>query len=45
MRLNLCDRQRGIKFRPSADDLNLIRAEGGSDELIGAVQKAAAAVR
>jgi hypothetical protein len=33
-------KERGIKFRPTADDLNLIRAEGGSDELIQAVQKA-----
>jgi hypothetical protein len=34
-------KERGIKFRPTADDLNVIRAEGGSDELIEAIQKAA----
>jgi len=35
-------KERGIKFRPTADDLNVIRAEGGSDELIQAIQQAAA---
>jgi hypothetical protein len=33
--------QRGIKFSPSADDLNEIRAAGGTDELIQAIQQAA----
>ena len=36
-------KQRGIKFRPTEDDLNVIRAEGGSDELIQAIQQAAPA--
>jgi len=35
--------ERGVKFRPTADDLNVIRAEGGSDELIQAIQQAAPA--
>ena len=35
-------KERGIKFRPTADDLIVIRAEGGSDELIQAIQQAAA---
>ncbi len=35
-------KERGLKFSPSADDLNDIRAAGGSDELIQAVQQAAA---
>jgi len=35
-------KERGIKFRPTPDDLNVIRAEGGSDELIQAIQEAAA---
>ena len=33
--------ERGIKFSPTADDLNEIRAAGGTDELIQAIQKAA----
>jgi hypothetical protein len=33
-------KERGIKFRPTEDDLNVIRAEGGSDELIQAIQQA-----
>ena len=33
--------ERGIKFTPTADDLNEIRAAGGSDELIQAIQQAA----
>jgi hypothetical protein len=33
--------ERGIKFIPTADDLNEIRAAGGSDELIQAIQQAA----
>jgi hypothetical protein len=36
-------KERGIKFRPTEDDLNVIRAEGGSDELIQAIQQAAPA--
>jgi hypothetical protein len=36
-------KERGIKFRPTANDLNVIRAEGGSDELVEAIQKAAPA--
>jgi hypothetical protein len=35
-------KDRGIKFTPSADDLNEIRAAGGNDELIQAIQAAAA---
>ncbi len=34
--------ERGIKFSPTADDLNEIRTEGGTDELIQAIQQAAA---
>jgi len=34
-------KQRGVKFRPTEDDLNVIRTEGGSDELIQAIQQAA----
>jgi len=34
-------KERGIKFSPSADDLNAIRAAGGTDELIEAIQQAA----
>jgi hypothetical protein len=34
-------KERGIKFNPTADDLNVIRAAGGSDELIQAVQQTA----
>jgi len=33
--------ERGIKFTPTADDLNEIRAAGGSEELIQAIQQAA----
>ena len=33
-------KERGIKFNPSADDLNEIRAAGGSDELVQALQQA-----
>jgi hypothetical protein len=32
---------RTVKFTPTADDLNDIRAAGGSDELIQAIQQAA----
>ncbi|MGA3164717.1 MAG: hypothetical protein ABSF14_01220 [Terriglobia bacterium] len=35
-------KDRGIKFTPTADDLNDIRAEGGDDRLIQALQQAAA---
>jgi hypothetical protein len=35
-------KDRGIKFTPTPDDLKDIRAEGGSDELIEAIQQAAA---
>ncbi len=35
-------KQRGIKFNPTADDLNEIRAAGGSDDVIQAIQQAAA---
>jgi hypothetical protein len=35
-------KDRGVKFSPTADDLKDIRAEGGNDELIGAIQQAAA---
>jgi len=31
-------KQRGISFRPTPDDLNVIRAEGGSEELIQTIQ-------
>jgi hypothetical protein len=34
-------KERGIKFSPSADDLNAIRAAGGTDDLIEAIQQAA----
>jgi hypothetical protein len=34
-------KERGIKFVPTADDLNEIRAAGGTDELIQAIQEAA----
>lgn len=34
-------KERTIKFRPTEDDLNVIRAEGGSDELIQAIRQAA----
>ncbi len=34
-------RERGIKFSPSADDMSVIRAAGGTDELIDAIQQAA----
>jgi hypothetical protein len=34
-------KERGIRFAPTADDLNEIRAAGGNDELIQAVQEAA----
>ena len=33
--------ERGIKFNPTPDDLNEIRAAGGTDELIQAIQQAA----
>lgn len=36
-------KERGIKFRPTPDDLTVIRAEGGNDELIQAIQAAAPA--
>jgi hypothetical protein len=32
-------KRRGIKFAATADDLNEIRAAGGSDELIQAIQE------
>jgi hypothetical protein len=35
-------KDRGIKFVPTADDLNDIRGEGGNDELIQVIQEAAA---
>jgi hypothetical protein len=35
-------RDRGIKFSPEEADLNQIRAEGGTDELVQAIQQAAA---
>jgi hypothetical protein len=34
-------KDRGVKFSPSADDLNVIRAAGGTDDLIEAIQQAA----
>jgi hypothetical protein len=34
-------KERGIRFSPSADDLNAIRAAGGTDDLIEAIQQAA----
>jgi hypothetical protein len=36
-------RDRGIKFKPTPADLNDIRAAGGSEDLIQAIQQAAAA--
>ncbi len=33
-------KDRGIKFLPTSDDLNVIRAAGGTDDLIEAIQKA-----
>jgi hypothetical protein len=33
-------KERGVRFAPTADDLNEIRAAGGDDELIQAVQEA-----
>ncbi len=35
-------KERGLKFSPTADDLKVLRAEGGSDELIQAIEQAAA---
>jgi hypothetical protein len=34
-------KERGIKFSPGADDVNAIRAAGGTDDLIEAIQQAA----
>ena len=34
-------KERGIKFSPGADDLNAIRAAGGTDDLIEVIQQAA----
>jgi hypothetical protein len=34
-------KDRGLKFSPTADDLNDLRGEGGNDELIQAIQQAA----
>ncbi len=34
-------RDRGVKFAPTASDLNDLRAAGGSDELVQAIQQAA----
>lgn len=34
-------KQRGIKFSPTSDDLNAIRAAGATDDLIEAIQQAA----
>ncbi len=34
-------KERGIKFSPNSDDLNAIRAAGGTDDVIEAVQQAA----
>jgi hypothetical protein len=34
-------KDRGVKFAPTADDVNDIRAQGGNDELIEAIQQAA----
>jgi len=34
-------RERGVKFMPTADDINDLRAAGADDELIGAIQQAA----
>ncbi len=36
-------KERGVKFRVTADDIKEIRAAGGSDELIEAIQQAAGA--
>jgi len=33
-------KERGVKFRPTDDDLKAIRAEGGSDEVVQAIQQA-----
>jgi hypothetical protein len=38
-------KDRGLKFSPTADDLNDIRAAGGNEEVIQAIQQAAAPVR
>ena len=38
-------KDRGLKFSPSAGDLNDIRAAGGNEEVIQAIQQAAAPVR
>jgi hypothetical protein len=38
-------KDRGLKFSPTADDLNDIRAAGGNDEMIQAIQQAAAPAR
>jgi hypothetical protein len=35
-------RDRGVKFVPSADDLDQIRSAGGDEELIQAIRQAAA---
>jgi len=35
-------KDRGLKFSPTADDLSDIRAAGGNDELVQAIQQAAA---
>jgi hypothetical protein len=34
-------KERGVKFSPSPDDVNAIRAAGGTDDLIQAIQQAA----
>jgi hypothetical protein len=34
-------KDRGIKFVPTAEDLSVIRAAGGTDDLIETIQKAA----
>jgi hypothetical protein len=34
-------KDRGVKFTPTPDDISAIRAEGGNDELIEAIQQAA----
>ncbi len=41
MRVQELVKERGIKFSPSADDLDAIRAAGGTDDVIEAVQQAA----
>jgi hypothetical protein len=38
-------KDRGLKFSPTADDLDGIRAAGGNEEVIQAIQQAAAPVR